>query len=43
MKVVVLGGAGYVGSVLCRKLVSAGHEVVVIDKGFFGFGRIGRN
>lgn len=38
MRIFVLGAAGYVGSVLCRKLLHDGHEVVAIDNGFFGFG-----
>ncbi|MEK6880524.1 MAG: SDR family oxidoreductase [Nanoarchaeota archaeon] len=37
MNVTVLGGAGYIGSVLCRKLLEKHHEVTVVDKGFFGF------
>lgn len=31
MKVLVTGGAGYVGSAVARLLVDAGHEVVVLD------------
>ena len=31
MKVVVTGGAGFVGSNLSRSLISRGHEVIVID------------
>ncbi len=31
MRVVVTGGAGFIGSHLCERLVEAGHEVVVID------------
>ncbi|MFI9381636.1 UDP-glucose 4-epimerase GalE [Kutzneria sp. NPDC052558] len=31
MKLVVTGGAGYVGSVSAARLVEAGHEVVVVD------------
>ncbi len=35
-KVLVTGGAGYVGAVLVPKLLAAGHDVVVIDTMFFG-------
>ena len=31
MKVLVTGGAGYIGSVVTHRLVEAGHEVVVLD------------
>jgi UDP-glucose 4-epimerase len=31
MKVLVTGGAGYVGSVCCRQLLAQGHDVVVLD------------
>jgi len=31
MKILVTGGAGYIGSVLVHKLVSLNHEVVVVD------------
>lgn len=36
MKVIVLGGAGYSGSVLVRELLSRGDEVVVVDTFWFG-------
>ncbi|MBA3294232.1 MAG: NAD-dependent epimerase/dehydratase family protein, partial [Geodermatophilaceae bacterium] len=31
MKVLVAGGAGYIGSVVTAALVQAGHEAVVLD------------
>ena len=31
MKVLVLGGAGYIGSHLCKQLSQKGHDVVVFD------------
>lgn len=34
--VLVTGGCGYKGSVLVPKLIEAGHEVVVLDAGWFG-------
>jgi nucleoside-diphosphate-sugar epimerase len=36
VKVLVAGGAGYIGSVLVRQLVARGHEVRVYDRLFFG-------
>jgi nucleoside-diphosphate-sugar epimerase len=36
MKVLVTGGAGYVGCVLTPKLLAAGHDVVVYDLMLFG-------
>src|SRR5262249_59481134 len=31
MKLLVTGGAGYIGSIVARHLTGAGHEVVVLD------------
>ncbi|MBD3251577.1 NAD-dependent epimerase/dehydratase family protein [Candidatus Uhrbacteria bacterium] len=36
MKILVTGGAGFIGSHLCERLVSEGHEVVCIDNLFTG-------
>lgn len=34
--VVVVGGAGYVGSILCRQLLQSGHNVTAMDALLFG-------
>lgn len=36
MKVLVTGGAGYIGSILCRILLERGYNVVCLDRFFFG-------
>ncbi len=36
MRVLVTGGAGYIGAVLCRQLLEGGHRVVVLDRFFWG-------
>jgi nucleoside-diphosphate-sugar epimerase len=36
MRVLVTGGGGYIGVVLCRRLLEAGHAPVVFDRLFWG-------
>ncbi len=36
MRILVTGGAGFIGSFLCEKLVSQGHEVTCLDNYFTG-------
>ena len=35
MKILITGGAGYLGSVITGKMLNAGHKVVVLDKLIF--------
>ena len=43
MRVLIPGGAGYVGSVLTPWLLAAGHKVTVYDKFWFGSGGLPDN
>ena len=36
MKILVTGGAGFIGSHLCRRLLAEGHEVICLDNFFTG-------
>jgi nucleoside-diphosphate-sugar epimerase len=36
MRILVTGGAGYIGSLLCPVLLAAGHEVLLLDRLMFG-------
>ena len=40
MKSIVTGGAGFIGSNLVDKLVSLGHEVIVLDNLVTGFKKL---
>ena len=36
MKVIVTGGAGFIGSNLCERLLNEGHEILCVDNFFSG-------
>ncbi len=36
MKILVTGGAGYIGAVLCERFLEAGHQVRVLDRLYWG-------
>ena len=36
MRILVTGGAGFIGSSLCEKLIQEGHKVVALDSLFRG-------
>ena len=36
MRILVTGGAGFLGSHLCDRLISDGHEVICLDNLFTG-------
>lgn len=36
MRILVTGGAGFIGSHLCERLVAEGHEVICLDNFFTG-------
>jgi nucleoside-diphosphate-sugar epimerase len=36
MKILVTGGGGYIGVVLCERLLDAGHEVRILDRLYWG-------
>lgn len=40
MKILVTGGAGYVGNLLCGALLDAGHQVTIVDNFLYGYDSI---
>ena len=35
-KIIITGGAGFIGSHLCKKILNEGHKVICIDNLFTG-------
>jgi UDP-glucuronate decarboxylase len=35
MRILVTGGAGFIGSHLCERLVAEGHEVIIIASSYY--------
>jgi len=42
VRVLVTGGAGFIGSALCNRMAEEGHEVTIFDDGSRGTGRLDR-
>jgi nucleoside-diphosphate-sugar epimerase len=42
MKILVTGGAGYIGIVLCERFLEAGHQIRVLDRLYWGRKPLGR-
>lgn len=40
MKVLITGGAGYVGTILAKRLLTDGYEVTILDNFMYGYGSV---